>query len=70
MPRRTRGSGGAFFSRTKKQHRKNALSFWYFFFERAKKKYVQNIKNLTKKFDNRLFQHALANKSKFQIKKS
>jgi coproporphyrinogen III oxidase len=27
MPRRTRGAGGAFFSRTKKQRHKNAFSF-------------------------------------------
>ncbi len=30
-------------------------------FDKTKKKYVQNIKNLTKKFYNRLFQHALVN---------
>jgi hypothetical protein len=49
MPRRTRGSGGAFFSRTKKQHRKKRLSckceeyehLLYFFFDKTKKKYVQ-----------------------------
>jgi hypothetical protein len=65
MPRRTRGAGGAFFSRTKKQHRKSVFLFGTFSLTRQRKSTL-NIKKFKKKFENRLFQHALAKKIKFK----
>jgi hypothetical protein len=47
MPRRTRGSGGAFFSRTKKQHRKTTFLFVFVAGIRRKCDYRYNVSIFT-----------------------